>query len=207
MSPWYLDCERSNQPKRRPNDQALPVPAAAQLAGDLRGSWASSYPADRVKNGRKKRPTRRLAFLSPEAELLLLGGCSGSSGVFGGGASGSSRSGFSGLGFGGRSSSRSFSGGSSRGSRCNSGGSGGRSFNGLRLFLLAAGGNSECNESSNQERLFHCWFPLSINEVQKLKFISNQVGEPDLVRIVSRGKCLNKDIVALPQQAFDCQAL
>jgi hypothetical protein len=36
----------------------------------------------------------------------------------------------------------------------------------------------------------------------KAKFISNQVGEPDLARIVSRGKCLNKDIVALPQQAF-----
>ena len=53
-----------------------------------------------------------------------------------------------------------------------------RSFNGLRLFLLAAGGNSECNESSNQERLFHCWFPLSINEVQKPKYRSNQVGDP-----------------------------
>ena len=44
---------------------------------------------------------------------------------------------------------------------------GSRSFNGLRLFLLAASGNSECNESSNQERLFHCWFPLSINELQQ----------------------------------------
>lgn len=134
-----------------------------------------------------KKPTLRLAFLSPAEKLLLLGGSSGSSsGVFSAVGSGrssgfsrlgiSSRGGsFSGLGFGSRSSGRcSFSGlgFSSRGS------SGGRSFDGLRLFLLAAGGNSECNESSNQERLFHCWFPLSKNEVQQAKYRSNQVGNP-----------------------------
>ena len=134
-----------------------------------------------------KKPTLRLAFLSPAEKLLLLGGSSGSSsGVFSAVGSGrssgfsrlgiSSRGGsFSGLGFGSRSSGRcSFCGlgFSSRGS------SGGRSFDGLRLFLLAAGGNSECNESSNQERLFHCWFPLSINEVQQAKFRSNRVGDP-----------------------------
>jgi len=119
-----------------------------------------------------------LAFLPARRLLLLFGlgfsGRSGSSAFSGlGSVSGRSSSAFSGLGsVSGRSGGRSFS-----GLHFSGGSSGGRSFNGLRLFLLAAGGHSECNESSNQERLFHCWFPLSINEVRQLNLGGNQVGD------------------------------
>ena len=126
-----------------------------------------------------KKANPQVGFFSTAKRLLLFGvGSSSGSRVFSGGASsgrsGSGSSSFSGLGVSSRSGSGSssfsglgFSGGGSRSGRGSSGGSSSRSFNGLRLFLLAASGNSECNESSNQERLFHCWFPLSINEVQQ----------------------------------------
>ncbi|HMV18474.1 MAG TPA: hypothetical protein PLN96_04725 [Zoogloea sp.] len=127
-------------------------------------------------NGYKKSQPAGWLFSLPEEGLLLVGSRSGGSSFSGLGVSsrgsGSGRgSGFSRLGV----SSRGSRGRSSSGSR-----SSGRSrrFNGLGFFLLAASGNGQGDESSNEERLFHCWFPLSISEFNGLKIRSNQVGDP-----------------------------
>lgn len=124
-------------------------------AGHIHSSVATA-PTSPQTSGRKKNRPDGPVFLTATPRLLLVGGSSFSRL----GSVSSRSSAFGGLGsVSGGSSSRSFgsgSGGSS--SRSFSSGSRGRGRSGF--FLLAASGDGQSNESSNQERLFHLLIPF-----------------------------------------------
>lgn len=125
-----------------------------------------------MPDGKRKKADPKVGFFAALARLLLLGRSGGFSGL--GFSGGSSSSAFSGLG---SFSSRSggFSGLGSFSGRSGGSGSGDRSSG---FFFLTTSGNSQGNQSSNEERVLHCLFPINKYVIQTNPELASQGGRP-----------------------------